>query len=95
MIISGNLGCLSLLLGFFLLLFLFKFWVIAFLLLLVGIFVFKGINKVINIKSTFAKKEEYINKPGKVYKVCSFCDTKAERSSSFCNNCKRPFEGIN
>ncbi|OGI17487.1 MAG: hypothetical protein A2287_07875 [Candidatus Melainabacteria bacterium RIFOXYA12_FULL_32_12] len=92
--LNNGFGCFSLIFGFFLLLFLFKFWFLAILFLLIGLIIYKNLSKIINIKSAFKKKEEFISKPGKIYKACAFCETKSERNSSFCSNCGKPFESV-
>jgi len=83
-------GCIILIVGFFIFLFIFKIWFIAFLFLLIALILAKGVNFSKNI--SFSSQKEFVTKPGEVYKECSFCGTKAERRAVLCNNCGRSFE---
>ena len=44
------------------------------------------------IKNFFFPKNEFSSKPGQIYKLCSFCNKKADRMAKKCDNCGRCFE---
>jgi hypothetical protein len=79
-------SCLTLIIGFFVFIFLLKIWFVALIFLIILAVFMKGSNFVVN------GKKEFVNKPGMVYKECAYCNTKAERAASFCQNCGKPFE---
>jgi hypothetical protein len=69
--------------------FLFKFWFLIFL----GIVLFMlygNLSKIINSNTVAERK--FVSKPGKVYKECDYCGTKAERNANSCRSCGKPFE---
>lgn len=92
--INTGCGCLSLIFGFLALLFLFKFWLIVILFLLFFLLPYKEFKNAIKRKFFFIKKEEYMSKPGIIYKECSYCHKKSERNAPTCSNCGRSFEEI-
>ncbi len=38
--------------------------------------------------------KDYKNKPGEVYKQCSYCSTKVNKEETHCSNCKKAFEAV-
>jgi hypothetical protein len=81
-------GCLALIIGFFIFLFLLKIWFVALIFLIILAIFAKGSNY---IKKT-PEGKEFKGKPGTVYKECVYCNTKAERTARFCPNCGKSFE---
>ena len=87
----GCLGCLAFIFTLMLFWFLFKYLiVIAFIIFLV-IWLNKP-NFMNKVKKFYVKKEDFVSKPGEVYKECGYCHRKAERKANFCDNCGKPFE---
>lgn len=84
-------GCLLIIFIFFIFAFLFKFWLIIFLVIIALLYFSQFKDLIVKVQNTFFNKE-YENKPGKVYKICNFCSTKADRNAIICKNCQQPFE---
>ena len=86
-------GCLFFVFIFFLLAFLVKFWALFFIIFLIML----NAGNLERIKKLFSKittrEKEYKSKPGKIYKQCNYCQSKAERHALVCPKCNRPFEG--
>jgi len=82
-------GCFIGILTLIFLLFLFKFWfVILFVIIL--FLLYNKLSKIININAL--AEREFVSEPGKVYKECAYCGTKAERNAKTCKSCEKPFE---
>ena len=60
------------------------------MLLIVVSYVLKPIKFIlIKIKRVFITEKQFESKPGYIYKQCSYCDKKADRTAKKCNNCGR------
>ncbi len=90
--ISGCSGCLFFLLLFLAIAFIFKFWFLIIIFILIILYLDK-IQAFLAQFSKENKQKEFAAKPGKVYKQCEVCGTKAERDAEYCSKCKNPFEG--
>jgi hypothetical protein len=88
----GCSGCVTFIIGIFTLLLLVKFGIPILLLILIILLLNRNSVTMEKIKSAFKKQEEFVSKPGQIYKECTYCQKKAERSANFCDSCGRPFE---
>ncbi|MDD3012082.1 MAG: hypothetical protein PHC34_00065 [Candidatus Gastranaerophilales bacterium] len=82
-------GCFIGILAIIFLMFLFKFWFVI-VLAIIFFLLYGKLRKIINANAKNESKFE--NKPGKVYKECNYCGTKAERKAKTCSSCEKPFE---
>lgn len=88
----GCTGCLALFLSFFAFMFVLKFGFAVLVLIAVILILFRGSSFIQNILSSLKRKKVYVSRPGKVYKECTYCGKKTERSANYCDNCGKPFE---
>ena len=77
--------------GFILKIFIQLLPVILFLIILAHV-LNRNKNLLLKIKRFFLTEKQFKSKPGQVYKYCSFCDKKADRTAKKCDNCGKAFE---